>query len=104
MPVEYVEDLYLASPELLLARISGADDSHRSLLIVGHNPGLQQLALTLGGAGPLHDRIRDKYPTGALAEIVLPVERWSEVGEDQGEVARFIRPRDLKGGSEADED
>jgi phosphohistidine phosphatase len=104
MPVEYDEDLYLASPEQLLARIRGADDAHRSLLIVGHNPGLQQLALMLGAAGQSRDRIREKYPTGALAEIALPVEHWSDVGEDQGDVARFIRPRDLKGGSEADED
>jgi phosphohistidine phosphatase len=103
MPIDYREELYLAAPETLLALIAATDDGHDGLLIVGHNPGLQQLALRLGGAGPVHDAILAKYPTGALAEIALPVDRWAEV-EQPGPIIRFLRPRNLKGGSEADED
>lgn len=103
MPVDYREELYLAAPETLLALIAGMDDEHDGVLIVGHNPGLQQLALGLGAAGPSHDAIAAKYPTGALTEIELAVDRWAEI-EESGEIVRFLRPRDLKGGSEADED
>lgn len=103
MPVDYREELYLAPPETLLALIRSMKDEHERLLIVGHNPGLQQLALMLGAGGPDHDAIMTKYPTGALTEIALPTRRWSHV-EEPGRILRFLRPRDLKGGSEADED
>lgn len=103
MPVDYREELYLAAPETLLALIAATDDQHEGLLIVGHNPGLQQLALELGAVGPSHDAIAAKYPTGALTEIALPIVRWAVI-EEPGEIVRFLRPRDLKGGSEADED
>lgn len=103
MPVDYREELYLASPETLRGFVTRADDVHDRLLIVGHNPGLQQLALRLGAAGPAHDSILAKYPTGALTEIALPVDHWSEAAMP-GRIVRFLRPRDLKGGSEADED
>lgn len=95
MPVDYQPDLYLASTETLLAHVRATDDDCGSLLIVGHYPGLQQLALLLGADGPLRAEIVEKYPTGALAEIALPVERWAEVGEGVGRITRFLRPRDL---------
>lgn len=103
MAVSFHEDLYLASPEMLLAFIREIDDRYEHLLVVGHNPGLQQLALLLSEAGAEHDRIATRYPTGALVEIALPIASWSDVGEP-GPVVRFLRPRDLKGGSTADED
>lgn len=103
MAVNFHEDLYLASPETLLAFIRQIEDRCDRLLVVGHNPGLQQLALQLGAAGPAYYSILAKYPTGALTEITLSVERWSDVAEP-GRIKRFLRPRDLKGGSEADED
>jgi phosphohistidine phosphatase len=103
MPVDYREELYLASPETLLGFIGRTDDAHRQLLVVGHYPGLQQLALQLGAAGAEHQAITAKYPTGALTETELPIDRWMDVGEP-GQIVRFLRPRDLDGGSEADED
>ena len=103
MPVDCREELYLAAPEILLGLITRTNDTDARLLVAGHNPGLQQLALQLGGVSPGHDVIARKYPTGALTEIALPVERWSDV-EAPGRIVRFLRPRDLEGGSEADED
>ena len=103
MAVNFHEDLYLAAPETLLGFIRETEDRHERLLVVGHNPGLQRLALQLDVAGPAHDMIAAKYPTGALTEIELPIERWSDA-EEPGRIVRFLRPRDLKGGSEADED
>ena len=94
MPVDYREELYLASPDTMLALIREMDDAEPRLLIVGHNPGLQQLALTLSGIGPQHDAIAAKYPTGTLTEIALPVDRWMEVGAP-GRIVRFLRPAEL---------
>ena len=93
----YDERIYLASPDTLVELIHGAEDAVSRLLIVGHNPGLERLVLLLTrpGADALRGEVEVKYPTATLAEIALPVARWSEVGEGTGSLTRFIRPRDL---------
>lgn len=91
----YDERVYLASAETLLALVRATGDACDRLLIVGHNPGMERLGLLLGRAGPLRDEIAAKYPTGALAELALPVDRWRDVGPGSGTLQRFIRPRDL---------
>jgi phosphohistidine phosphatase len=92
----YDPSVYLAPAETLLELVRAAPDAVRSLMIVGHNPGLESLALLLAGpAGPLHDALAVKYPTGALAEVRLAIGHWRAVGPDAGTLARFIRPRDL---------
>lgn len=92
----YDERVYLAAPGTLLGLLRDTDDAHERLLIVGHNPGLERLALLLSRAGPLRDEIAAKYPTGALAEIAFPVGHWRDVAEGTGTLTRFIRPRDLQ--------
>ena len=87
--------IYLASVATLLGIVRGCADEHDRLLIVGHNPGMEQLALQLAGGGGLRDRMAAKFPTAALAEIALPVTRWRDVTEGEGKLERFIRPRDL---------
>src|ERR1700710_191198 len=91
----YDENVYLASLETLLDLVRATDDSCETLLIVGHNPGMERLALLLSRGGALHDEIALKYPTGALTEIALPIEHWRDAAESSGTVARFLRPRDL---------
>lgn len=91
----YDERVYLASLPTLLRIVHEADDADNRLLIVGHNPGMEQLALLLAGNGVLRGEVAVKYPTGALAELRFAVERWGEVDEGGGALARFIRPRDL---------
>ena len=90
------ERVYRASVDTLLALVRATDDTHATLLIVGHNPGMERLALLLSRGGPLHDEVALKYPTGALAEIVLSVDHWRGVAESSGTLARFLRPRDLE--------
>jgi phosphohistidine phosphatase len=92
------EAVYLAPPETLLALVRGADDADSRLLLVGHNPGMEQLALLLSAPNPLRDEIAAKYPTAALAEIGFEVEHWHEVAPGEGRLARFIRPRELAEG------
>jgi phosphohistidine phosphatase len=89
--------LYLATADILLDLIRDTDDQVNSLLMVGHNPGLELLVLLLTreGEGELRDQAEIKYPTATLAEITLPVERWRDVKERIGTLSRFIRPRDL---------
>ena len=89
------ERVYLATPEALLDLVRGTGDAFERLLLVGHNPGLESLAISLDGGSGLRDRVAEKYPTGTLAEIELPAGRWIEVAPGTGRIARFIRPRDL---------
>jgi phosphohistidine phosphatase len=93
----YEPRLYLASTDTLLDLVRGTDDRVNSLLVVGHNPGLEQLVLQLTrrGEGRLRDQAEIKYPTATLAELSLAAEEWREVREGIGTLSRFIRPRDL---------
>ena len=93
----YDERLYLASPATLLDIVHHADDSCTRLLLVGHNPGLEALALILTrkGGSAMRDALEVKYPTGTLAEIRFEAEHWRDVVAGGGELVRFIRPRDL---------
>jgi phosphohistidine phosphatase len=94
---EFLHDLYLASPAVLLDRIHGADDAVESLLLVGHNPGLELLAAALVAHGDetVRQELELKYPTATVARIGFPAERWADVAESSGTLLRFMRPRDL---------
>jgi phosphohistidine phosphatase len=92
----YDERIYLASLSTLVQLVHETADSAERLLLVGHNPGMEELTLFLAGCdGPLRAEVEIKYPTGTLAEIRLPVAHWRDVAEEQGTIMRFIRPRDL---------
>lgn len=89
---------YLAAPEVLMEIVQATHDAVGTLLIVGHNPGLELLTLQLTSeedGGELRAAVLEKYPTGTLAEIHLPVDRWRDAGEGKGTLRRFLRPRDL---------
>jgi phosphohistidine phosphatase len=96
--------IYLATKETLLDIVHEADDGAASLLLVGHNPGLETLALMLTSEGTLRAELAQKYPTATIAEISLPAERWADVAEGSGTLQRFIRPRDLDPELGPDED
>ncbi len=98
LDVCFDERIYLASTETLLTIVREAADAHGTLLLVGHNPGMEQLALLLSQAGALRDEIAVKYPTAALAEIGFDVSHWREIAPGAGRLARFIRPRELAEG------
>ncbi len=101
---EFNQRIYLAQTETLLEILRATPDSTQSLLIVGHNPGLERLAILLTSSGSLRSELEAKYPTATLAEVMLPVDRWQEVSEGLGELTRFIRPRDLDPELGPDED
>lgn len=89
--------IYLASLDALIEVISGTDDAVQVLLLAGHSPGLEQVALFLSGVDDkqLRHLLEEKYPTGAIAEIVLPVNSWHKIEKGKGTLTRFVRPRDL---------
>jgi phosphohistidine phosphatase len=95
LPAQYDKRIYLASTETLFDIVHTAADAAARLLIVGHNPGLETLALRLTRRAPLRAEVETKYPTGTLAEIDFPAMHWRDVAEGSGTLARFIRPRDL---------
>jgi phosphohistidine phosphatase len=101
---QFEKRIYLAAPETLLEIVQGADQQARSLLLVGHNPGLETLALMLSKDEPLRAELAIKYPTGTIAEMTFPAERWDELGRGGGTLTRFIRPRDLDPELGPDED
>jgi phosphohistidine phosphatase len=94
-PVELEEALYHASAGELAARVRRLDDGLLDVLVVGHNPGLHDVALMLAAPSPERDEIVAKLPTGALVAIELDVP-WARVaGEGPGRIVSLVVPRRL---------
>ncbi len=87
--------IYMASAATLLDIAQSLDDALGTVLLVGHNPGLEDLVLMLASASPYRDEAEIKYPTATLSELRFEVERWRDIEEGRGELARFTRPREL---------
>ena len=98
--VEPMDDLYLTTWTSLLDVLRRVRETARSVLMIGHNPGLHDLAMALAGAaamaadGPLARRLAAGYPTGALTEfsIALP---WRQLEPGGGRLLRMLTPADL---------
>jgi phosphohistidine phosphatase len=86
--------LYSADAEALLARLREVPDEVRSVMLIGHNPGVQDLALLLARPGPELRALEAKFPTAALASFA--VAGWSTLGPGTAELIDFVRPRDLE--------
>jgi phosphohistidine phosphatase len=102
--VEHVEALYLASADDLLTVLRGVATMARSVLVIGHNPGLHELAMLLVGSAamtPAHSDMRhlaEGLPTGGLIEFAI-AGPWATLGEGAGRLQRFVVPRDLAAGA-----
>ncbi len=88
--------VYLASAATLLDLVRALPAEAERVLLVGHNPGLEELVMMLAAddGTALRDAVETKYPTGTLAEMTLPGS-WAEAGEGRATLTRFVRPRDL---------
>ncbi len=99
--IEFDETLYLAPASRILAVLRNVKELARCILLVGHNPGLQELAMLLVGRNPKADqqklaqRLAKGYPTGALAQFDVECP-WSEIDEGSAKLTQFIIPRELK--------
>lgn len=87
--------LYMASPNTMLALVRDVPDSVGSLMIIGHNPGLQNFALDLigGGAEEQWGELAHKFPTAALAVIDFDLDHWTDVKARRGKLIAFRRPK-----------
>jgi phosphohistidine phosphatase len=94
LSVDFDSELYLASERELQARIQQVPDDAGSVILVGHNPGLAELALKLaerGDPGALAE-LRRKFPTGALAEFRIHSQRWRQFARGC-ELVAFVTPK-----------
>jgi phosphohistidine phosphatase len=91
--VEQVETLYLASAQQLLAVLRGVNETVRSVMLIGHNPGMQELAVSLASGS--HDRLHAGFPTAALAEFAVATQ-WQQLDTAGTRLVRFLTPRDLQ--------
>ena len=89
------EDLYAASADELLARTRRISDAVASVMLIGHNPGLHQLALALASAGDELRRIEAKFPTAALATLIL-VKPWSRLEPGDATLSAYVAPKQLR--------
>jgi len=83
-------ELYAASSDQLLERIRAVPAAVVALMVIGHNPGLQQLALALASSGAELERLRTKFPTAALATLTNRKHSVESVGRG-GRGARRLR-------------
>lgn len=92
-----VEQLYDATPHSILGVIKEAPASAHTLLIVGHNPGLHELALMLVASGDIETReqLREKLPTSGLVIIDFAFDEWAKLHPQSGRLERFITPKSL---------
>lgn len=89
---------YLASSSALLEIVHDAPDACERMLLVGHNPGLEDLILMLvpdQTGDDARDAVEEKYPTASLVEIEFDVARWADIKSGSGKLVYFKRPRDL---------
>lgn len=97
--------IYLASAVTLLDLVQGTDAGVDRLLLVGHNPGLEDLAMWLVPTSddPARTALAAKYPTATLAELSFAGD-WSDLAPGTATLTRFVRPRDLDPSLGPDED
>ena len=101
--VELMPELYGADASELLQiiRTASESDPHR-LLLVGHNPGMHELALALAGSGDPAGRkaLADNLPTSGLAIFDFAIDDWNDVAFRRGKLALFVSPKLLKHASD----
>ena len=101
LPVEWLGSLYLAPAGKIIALAQDADAGDNVLMLVGHNPGLEQAASMLArdavrpAERDFHDLLEEKFPTAALAVLDFEIDRWAKLSPASGRLIDFVRPKDL---------
>jgi phosphohistidine phosphatase len=97
IPTKTLRTIYPGAPSRLLMTLRRAPDQAKTVLLIGHNPGLGALATSLCGAGSkkAREKMSTKFPTAGLAVVDFDVDRWSDVASGGGRLEAFVRPKDL---------
>lgn len=95
--IRYERRLYLATPEAIINIVAALPNSIRSVLVIGHNPGLHFAAQAIASAGKAKARTRlhEKFPTAALAVIDFETTDWRDVKACNGRLERFVKPKEI---------
>ena len=94
----YKKDLYTFDDHTMVEFISKIKDDKSSVLIVGHNPAIQETVLRLSETDQnsnLLNRVEHKYPTAAFCTLTSTIEKWSHTGDTMFKVKEFICPKEL---------
>jgi phosphohistidine phosphatase len=95
LEIQIEPDLYTFDADVLIRRLRRLDGAVSSVMVVGHNPALEELATALSATSNLRERLDQKFPTAALATIELPDGQWATLGDGAGTITRFVTPSDL---------
>ncbi len=87
--LRFDQRVYEASPTRLLEITSQIEDDRKSVLLVGHNPGMEELLTLLVG-------VEMHMPTAALAKVALDSKKWDKILAEKGVLETFVRARELK--------
>ena len=93
--IVFEDGLYHASADELHRRVQAIPDGVDETLLIGHNPGLQDLVLLLASPGPLRERLAGKLPTGALVTLAVDAGSWRGLVAGAATLETFVTPRDL---------
>ncbi|HEY8216922.1 MAG TPA: histidine phosphatase family protein [Acidimicrobiia bacterium] len=91
------DELYGSSAEELMHRLRDLPETLSSVMVIGHNPVLQTLAVLLAGGGEPSalERLRAKLPTGALATLAIPDDSWRAIEPGRARLVGFVTPKEL---------
>lgn len=95
IPVKIEHELYPAGSKDLMTRIRRLPATTHSVLVLGHNPAIQDLVLTLAAEDPRSGEIRRKFPTAALAVFNAAIEEWGQLDPNKTSLLEFITPKGL---------
>ena len=92
------ERLYDATPHDIIGVIKDSPASAHTLMLIGHNPGLHEVALMLIASGDIdaRERLREKLPTSGLVMIDFAFDDWSKLHPQSGRLERFVTPKSLE--------
>ena len=94
----YKKDLYTFDDQIMLEFISKITDNISSVLIVGHNPAIQETVLRLAESDQksnLLTRVEHKYPTASFCTLTSSIDEWAHSGDTMFKLQEFICPKDL---------
>jgi phosphohistidine phosphatase len=95
--IDAMPTLYMASATQIRDILRDLPETVRSAMVIGHNPGLHECALSLAGsnaAKPHQKRLQDSFPTAALAEFLVTTS-WRRLGPGNAALQRYVVPKDL---------
>ena len=94
----YKKELYTFDDQIMIEFISKINDDISSVLIVGHNPAIQETVLRLARTDQnanLLNRVEHKYPTAAFCTLTSTIEKWAHAGDTMFKIQEFICPKEL---------